>query len=102
MRAGKIPLISHSRTMVMSLSVICAVVISLLFSDCAIMTAATHVSPLSSGMSSESSEDPMQLEAYGCSGSVELLFVLGAHVPSHIEDIVTNHQHCHAARQVYV
>ena len=49
MRAGNIPVISHSRTMEISLSVFCAVVISLLFSDCAIMTAATHVSPLSSG-----------------------------------------------------
>ena len=67
--------------MVISLSVICAVVINLLFSDCAIMTAAIHVSPLSSGMSSESSEDPMQLEAYGCSGSVELLIMFGAHSP---------------------
>ena len=81
MRAGNIPSISQFRTMVISLSVICADVINLLFSDCAIMTAATHVSPLSHGMSSESSEDPMQLEAYGCSGSVELLFVLGAHAP---------------------
>ena len=45
------------------------------------MTAAIHVSPLSSGMSSESSEDPMQLEAYGCSGSVELLFMMGAQSP---------------------
>ena len=67
--------------MVMSLSVICADVINLLFSDCAIMTAATTVSPLSSGMSSESSDEPMQLDAYGCSGSLGLLFMLGAHAP---------------------
>ena len=81
MRAGNIPVISHYRTMEISLSVFCAVVISLLFSDCAIMTAATHVSPLSSGMSSESSDEPMQLVAFGCSGSEGLLSVLGVHVP---------------------
>ena len=69
MHAGNFPVTSHSRTMEISLSVFCAVVINLLFSDCAIMTAATHVSPLSSGISSESSEEPMQLVAYGCSGS---------------------------------
>ena len=81
MCAANIPVISHSRTMEISLSVYCAVVISLLFSDCVIMTAAIHVSPLSSGISSESSEEPMQLVAYGCSGSEGLLSVLGAQVP---------------------
>ena len=86
--------------MEISLSVFCAVVISLLFSDCAIMTAATHVSPLSSGMSSESSEEPMQLVAYGCSGSEGLCWVRMS--LSHIADSVTNRLHYHAARQVYV
>ena len=81
MRAGNVPSINQFRTLVISLSVICADVTNLLFSDCAIMTAAIHVSPLSSGMSSESSEDPMQLEAYGCSGSVELLVMSGAQSP---------------------
>ena len=56
--------------MVILLSVICAAVINLLLSDCVIMTAAMHVSPLSSGISSESSDDPIQLDAYGCSGYV--------------------------------
>ena len=32
-------------------------------------------------ISSESSEEPMQLVAYGCSGSEGLLSVLAAHVP---------------------
>ena len=80
MRAGKIPF-NQPLPYNGDVTVICDVVISLQFSDCAIMTAAMHVSPLSSGMSSESSDDPMQLEAYGCSGSVGLLFVLGAHAP---------------------
>ena len=74
MRAGNLPAINQFRTMVISLSVICAAVINLLLSDCVIMTAAMHVSPLSSGISSESSDDPIQLDAYG------LFWVTGVNV----------------------
>ena len=56
MQAGNFPVTNHSRTMEISLSVFYAVVI-------------THVSPLSSGISSESNEEPSHLLAYGCSGS---------------------------------
>ena len=70
MQAGNFPVTNHSRTMEISLSVYCAVMINLLFSDWAVMIAATQVSPLSSGISSESNDEPSQLLAYGCSGSV--------------------------------
>ena len=51
--------------MEISLSIFCAAIIDLLFSDWAVMIAATHVSPLSSGISSESNDEPSQLYAYG-------------------------------------
>ena len=65
----------------MSLSVVCALIINLLFSDWLCMIAATQVSPLSSGISSESSDDPLQLLAYGWFGSLWSVSVLGAHAP---------------------
>ena len=67
--------------MVISLSVICASVIKLLFADCVSITAAMHVSPLSRGISSESSDDPIQLDAYGCSGSLVSMILMGADAP---------------------
>ena len=70
MQAGNFPVNSHSRTMEVSLSIFCAVMINLLFSDWAVMIAATQVSPLSNGISSESNDEPSQLLVYGCPGSV--------------------------------
>ena len=40
-----------------------------------------HVSPLSSGISSESSDDPIQLDAYGCSGSLGVNVYVGRVCP---------------------
>ena len=70
MQAGNFSDINQFRTIEMSLSVFCAIIINLLFSDWLCMIAATQVSPLSSGISSESSDDPSQLLVYGCSGPV--------------------------------
>ena len=81
MQAGNFPVNNHSQTMEISLSIFCAVMINLLFSDWAVMIAATQVYPLSSGISSESKDEPSQLLAYGCSGSVLSVFVVGAHDP---------------------
>ena len=60
---GSVLKISSYEPLEMSLSVFCAAMICLLLSDWAEVIAATHISPLSSGISSESIEEPPQLFA---------------------------------------
>ena len=86
MQAGNFPVNNHSRTMEISLFIFCAVMINLLFSDCAVMIAATHVSPLSSGISSESYDEPSRWARTTL---------------SHIEGRATGHLRFRAARLAY-
>ena len=91
--------------MEISLSIFCAAIISLLFSDWAVMIAATHVSPLYSGISSEYNDEPPQL--YNCMRMVDpdrsdMCLWWVRTTLSHIEGSATGHLRFRAARLAYV
>ena len=80
--------------MEMSLSIFCAAIIRLLLSDWAVIIAATYVSPLSSGISSESIEELPDLSGVFSWWARTTLF--------HIGGSVTGHLRFHDVRLVYV